>query len=136
MYPWYTDMAGQQHQPQANQYLVVHGQHYVYMSTTPLQSVAVPYTPAGQTPIKLETSPTLPMPATPQMIPKSDKMNSDSKKDEEEHVSSKHSKNIVVKVLRCNPDSELQSLQSCQINAAHYKPITPSFHVYGITLGQ
>ena len=73
----------------------VHGQHYVYMSTTPPQSVAVPYTQAGQTPIKLETSLTPPMPTTPQMTlktPKSVKMNSDSEKDEQEHVSSKHSK--------------------------------------------
>ena len=74
---------------------VVHRQHYVYVSTTPPQSVPVPYTQAGQTPIKLETSPTLPMLTTPQMTPKtpktpkSDKMNSDSKRDEQEHVSSK-----------------------------------------------
>ena len=70
MYPWYTYMGGQQPQPQADPYLVgqpavpqmatvvlpspvvhpvgthpvVHGQHYVYMSTTPLQSVVVPCT--------------------------------------------------------------------------------------------
>ena len=93
MYPQYTYMADQQPQPQADPYLmgqpavpqmatqvlpppVVHpvgthpavqGQHYVYVSTTPPQSVAVPYTQAGQTPIKLETSPTLPMPTTPKM---------------------------------------------------------------------
>ena len=75
----------------------IHG-HYVYMSTTPPQSVPVPYTQAGKTPIKLETSPTPPMLTTPQMTPKTpknDKMNSDSKKDEQEHVSSKPSKNIV-----------------------------------------
>ena len=73
----------------------VHGQHYVYMSTTPPQSVPVPYTQAGQTPIRLETSATPPMPTTPQMTPKtpkSDKTNSDSEKDEQEHVTSKPSK--------------------------------------------
>ena len=84
MYPWYTNMAAQQPQPQADPYLmgqpavpqmamlvlppppvhhvrtqlvgthpVVHGQHYVYMSTTPPQSVPVPYTQAGQTPNKI-----------------------------------------------------------------------------------
>ena len=73
----------------------VHRQHYVCVSTTPLQSVPVPYTQAGQTPVKLETSLTTPMLTTPQMTPrtpKSDKTNSDSKKYEQEHVSSKHSK--------------------------------------------
>ena len=113
-------MAVQQPQPQAEPYLMdqpavlqmampvlpppaihpvrthpaVHG-HYAYVSTTPLQSVAVPYTKAGQTPIKLETSLTLLMLTTPKTTPKtprSDKTNSDSKKDEQEHVSSKHGK--------------------------------------------
>ena len=91
MDPWYTYMAGQQPQLQADPYLMgqpavqqmampvlpppavhqvrtypvgthpaVHGQHYVYMSTTPPQSLPVPYTQAGQSPIKLETSPTPP----------------------------------------------------------------------------
>ena len=99
MYPWYTYMADQQPQPQADLYLVgqpavpqmatpvlppppvhqvgthpaVHGQHYVYVSTAPPQSVPVPYTQAGQTPIKLETSTTPPMPTTPQMTPKTPK---------------------------------------------------------------
>ena len=40
------------------------------------------------------------------------------------------------KVLRCSPDSVLQSSQSYRINAAHYKPITPSFQAFGITLDQ
>ena len=121
MYPQYTYMAGQQPQPQADPYLVgqpavpqmampvlpppavhpvgthpvVHGQHYVHVSTTPPQSVAVPYTQAGQTPIKLETSPTPPMPPPLQMTPKSDKMNSDSQKDEQDMSAQNIAKNLV-----------------------------------------
>ena len=41
-----------------------------------------------------------------------------------------------VKVLGCSLDSMLESAQSCQINAAHCKPITPSFHTFGIALDQ
>ena len=43
---------------------------------------------------------------------------------------------VTVKVLRCSPDSMLQSLQSHWINVAHYKPITPCFHAFSITLDQ
>ena len=42
----------------------------------------------------------------------------------------------LVKILRCSPDSVLQSAQSHQINAAHCKPITPGLHTFGITLDQ
>ena len=41
-----------------------------------------------------------------------------------------------VKVLRCSPDSVLQIAHSCRINLAHYKPITPSFHAYGLNQDQ
>ena len=135
MYPQYTYMAGQQPQLQADPYLMgqpavlqmampvlppppvhqvrthpaVHGQHYVYVSTTPPQSVPVPYTQAGQTPIKLETSPTPPMLTTPQMAPKNDKMNSDGKKDEQEHVSSKPSKK------HCKDSKDHDSDKECDV---------------------
>ena len=41
-----------------------------------------------------------------------------------------------VEVLRCSPDSVLQIARSRRINAAHYKPITPSFHAYGLNQDQ
>ena len=41
-----------------------------------------------------------------------------------------------VKVLKCSPDSVLQSVCSCQTNTANCKPITPSFSHSGIILDQ